>query len=1113
MLQIKNISKTYKTGDLIQKALDNVSLNLRDNEFVAVLGPSGSGKTTLLNIIGGLDRYDDGDLIINNVSTKNYKDRDWDTYRNHTIGFVFQSYNLIPHQNILSNVELALTIGGISRKERRQRALNALDEVGLKDQAHKKPNQMSGGQMQRVAIARALVNNPDILLADEPTGALDSKTSIQVMELLKKVAQDRLVVMVTHNPELANEYANRIVNLKDGVILSDSNPLLIEDMPLNEKVKKVKKAHMSFLTALSLSLNNLLTKKGRTILTAFAGSIGIIGIALILALSTGFQNYIDKIQEDTMSSYPLTIQSETTNVFGAILSSRISSDEEIEENTVREQMLITSMMNSVGSNDLKSFKTWLENNEDKYEGDLTNITYAYSVTPRIFTKDVTDSIVQLNPSTVMSSIYSDSAMSVLSSLSASSSMGIFTEYDIEKVKENVELLKGEWPSAYNEVIIVLSDKDKISDLLVYSLGLRDNAELKSLITDVMSGEETKIKNEPMTFTYDDLLKVELKLVDTSDLYKYNAKYSTYEDMTSDKEYMETVYKNSESLKITGIAYSTNNSSSIAGIIYSHDLIEHVIDVASKSELVRKQLSNKDVDVFSGNSFDEKNKKEALDFNDMVSIDENMLKNAFKVNISKDDLNINTLDGDKMMDIATNTAKQIEQIDQIPSREQLTNLFAVINSYILNSYLNDYEADANNYIEIDSTKYLNINDYDAFIENNINGTTYKAKLETMLALLPTEVTSGISIDQLDGLVDYDALAKDIKKMFNDFYTRLREGSYGLVEDKYIIRTILLPNQTIIYGIEDTVNDPPLTVTIDRNSLAYEVVSDAKNIKETTNIINTIAKIKEEGPKGLVLQAMAQSMMPLVNSLQGLGDIFNNMISIDTKAFAKAFNFDMDEDEVSRLMQSMLTSSNASYSNNLINLGYQDLDDPTSISLYFTDFDSKEHFLTVLDEYNETVNDEDKEIKYTDITGLLMSSVQTIINAVTYVLIAFVSISLVVSSIMIAVITLISVMERTKEIGILRAMGASKKNVSSIFSAETFIIGLLSGVLGVTVSWLLTIPINNIIHALTDNYDINAILEIKPAIVLVIISIGLTIFAGFIPSKKAAKQDPVIALRTE
>ena len=601
MLKIKSISKTYKTGELIQVALDDVSLNLRENEFVSILGPSGSGKTTLLNIIGGLDRYDEGDLIINGVSTKNYKDRDWDTYRNHTIGFVFQSYNLIPHQNILSNVELALTIGGISSKERKQRALDALDKVGLKDQAHKKPNQLSGGQMQRVAIARALVNNPDILLADEPTGALDSKTSIQVMELLKEVAKDRLVVMVTHNPDLANQYSNRIVNLKDGKIISDSNPYIIEDDVLIDKPSKTKKAHMSFLTALSLSFNNLLTKKGRTILTAFAGSIGIIGIALILSLSTGFQNYIDKIQEDTLSSYPLTITSETADTTSAILSmvtDRKNNTAEGEE--LIERQYLTTMFSAIGTNDLKSLKKYLDNHYEDYKDDVTFINYNYSIKPIIYTIDATDKLSKLNPSSIVSSMYSQSANNLMSSFSFGSN-SIFSEMNenIESYKDQYEVLKGRWPEKYDELVIVLSEPNSISDLLVYSLGLRDTSELKTIMTNVMSGEPAGVNNDSLKLSYDDLLNIDLRLVLPTEVYKYNVKYDIYEDMSNDEQFMQDVYEKSLKLKVVGILCQKENSNSMAlstGVSYTKDLTKYIISACQNTAIVSKQLNNKNIDV-------------------------------------------------------------------------------------------------------------------------------------------------------------------------------------------------------------------------------------------------------------------------------------------------------------------------------------------------------------------------------------------------------------------------------------------------------------------------------------------------------------------------------------
>lgn len=1124
MLQIKNISKTYKTGNFIQKALDEVSLNLRDNEFVAILGPSGSGKTTLLNIIGGLDKYDSGDLIINGISTKDYKDKQWDTYRNHTIGFIFQSYNLIPHQTILSNVELALTIAGISKKEKTKLALDALDKVDLKEQAHKKPNQLSGGQMQRVAIARALVNNPSIVLADEPTGALDTKTSIQVMDLLKEVAKDRLVVMVTHNPELAKKYANRIVYLKDGVIIDDTNPYKGLESGLNPGTNpgsNLPPAHMSFLTALSLSFNNLLSKKGRTILTAFAGSIGIIGISLILALSTGFQNYIDKIQDDTMSSYPLTIQSETTNVFTALLQAHMPNDkEEADDGLVHEQLMISSMMDSVGSNDLKSFISYLNDNEDLYKDDVKKISYAYSITPRIYTKDITDTIVQLNPSTLMSSIYSDSAASLLSSMSAANAMGIFVQSDKETLESNTNLIQGRYPEKYNEVMLVLKDKDRIPDLLVYSLGLRDNKVLNQLVNDIMTNHESDIKDEAKTFTYDELINRQLKLINTSDLYKYNSKYDTYEDMSNDKEYLEDVYNKSEDLIITGAAYCNDNSS-LTGIVYYDSLVDHVIDLAKDSDIVKKQLKNPDIDVFSGNKFDKDKEKSGLNFNDMVSIDQDKLKNAFKFNLdtsaikdtdyasiilnnSNDIKETITSTTDSFVGVINNTYKSFGTTLIDSYNKMFTQTVTIATSCPNDNYV-DVAEPSKGCIFNEGDDYVEINGY-KYVPNNYISTSYVYYGEYS-PLDPNVKTVDFFINTFDLNEDFnnsiDLVCQNLKdKMYiNLTKDDIKNIAYEMFRTYFdeIRKNENFDSTTNLIKVDDLIDVDTVENAVLTNS-ASSIYGQAYN--SAKELINMLAA------KG-VASAVQESTTPLIKVFEGM----DKAITFDTQAFSSAFNFDMDEDELSRLMSSMLTSSSASYKNNLVNLGYQDKEEPTSISFYLNDFESKDNFLNLIDTYNQQVKDEDKDISYTDMTGLLMSSVSTIVNAVTYVLIAFVSISLIVSSIMIAVITLISVMERTKEIGILRAMGASKHNVSSIFNAETFIIGLLSGFIGVSISSLLTIPINNLIHKLTDVYDINAVLNLKPALILVLISVLLTMLAGFIPSKKAAKQDPVIALRSE
>ena len=1140
MLEIKNISKTYKTGNLVQKALDGVSLNLRDNEFVAILGPSGSGKTTLLNIIGGLDRYDSGDLIINHVSTKNYKDKDWDSYRNHTIGFVFQSYNLIPHQTVLANVELALTISGISKKERTRRALAALEEVGLKEQAHKKPNQMSGGQMQRVAIARALVNNPDILLADEPTGALDSKTSYQVMELLKKVAKDRLVVMVSHNPDLSEEYATRVVKIKDGKIIDDSDPYIVEE-EVEAKHKNLGKAKMGILTALSLSFNNLVSKKGRTILTAFAGSIGIIGIALILSLSAGFQNYIDQIQEETMASYPLTIDSNTTNIFSAIMGREMLNDgSQLKEGFVKEIPMITTAANSLGTNDLKTFKKWLEDNEEIYIEDINKIDYQYDVSPLIYSRDATGEIVQLNPSTMLSGIYSDSAMSMVSSMmQGSAMMGAFYEEDFNNLSD-YELLRGTYPSAYDEVLVVLNNKEMIPDLIVYSLGLRDTEELSALIQQVMNGEEVTIHNEQMMISYDDLLTLDFRLINATDLYKYNEKYDTYEDMNDDEKYIEELYSNAHKLKITGIAYSEGNS----GVIYSKELTSKVINDAYNTEIVQKQLNNKDIDVFSNTAFDEDKKDSGLDFNDLVTIDEDLLKEAFIVNISEDDFDFDMMDEEKMQEVIMGNAKEAATaVTSGPNVTQLSSAFTAMNTMMLDKYIDVYEStegiikeetlstplpqteenseENNNESNIPDVKYLYLKEelLDA-IASNITGENYKNALTAMASQAPEEYKEYVAMLSMLQAEDYDNLAASVKTSFYAYYKPVFESS--LVEPvrnengETVAKKILYTTQhQDIQGqrIEITIYGNPMSeskkVSTDLISSAIlDETAVAYTNKSVNSIVNNYATYMVAASIGKSLMSV---MEPMQDSFSELGDKFSgDIFEFDTEKFKEAFQFEMDEEELSRLMSSMIKSSSATYKNNLKNLGYQDENDPSSISFYFKDFDSKNHFMDILDEYNENV-DEEYKISYTDITGLMMSSVATIIDSVTYVLIAFVSISLIVSSIMIAVITLISVMERTKEIGILRAMGASKSNVSSIFTAETFIIGFLSGSLGILVSYLALIPINMVIHNI--NTDITAVLEIQYAVILIAISVALTLVSGLIPSRKAAKQDPVIALRSE
>ena len=1065
MLQIKNISKQYKTGDLVQNALHDVSLNLRDNEFVSILGPSGSGKTTLLNIIGGLDRYDSGDLIINNVSTKDYKDRDWDSYRNHTIGFVFQSYNLIPHQTVLANVELALTIGGISKKERKRRALEALDEVGLKEQAHKRPNQMSGGQMQRVAIARALVNNPDILLADEPTGALDTETSVQVMELLKKVADDRLVIMVTHNPELAEQYSTRIVKLRDGKIIDDSDPFVPEEIEEDPpKYKNLGKASMSILTALSLSFNNLLTKKGRTFLTAFAGSIGIIGIALILSLSTGFQNYIDQIQEDTLTSYPLSITSETADTTSALLAMASQTGESTGEDTVRERQYISTMFSKIGKNDLTSLKKYLEKESDKVDEMVSLTRYQYSVQPMIYTRDPSDKITQLNPNTMMSSL-----MGGGSSMMMSASTSVFYEMmDAPEVLEGqYDVLEGRWPKKYNEAIIVLPEPNGMPDMLVYSLGLRDSSEMKEMISKIMAGEAVEETGEPLEFTYEELMNLPFKLVDASDTYKYNEAYHVYESMVADEAYMQEVYENALDLKIVGVVCAKDGSSSTnltTGVAYTKALTEHVIETASESEIVKKQMADEEIDVFSNKRFDDQSEEAGLNFQDMISIDTNMLSSAFGMSISESDIQTMTQGymGDISAAITADTSK---------AEAAFNNTLATIATNMLNGYIEENKSDL-----FGGAALIKMSDVDGVVNEVMASEETKALLASL---------------EGDYLIPRDT--------YVPIYTELLKGMLQAY--------ITIGSQTQIPGMPNDPNDPCAILAAEAVTPFVTEFIGEEMIASTAQTL--AAKMTEAVMQKTILSKVGELSGKLIGTMA-------SSFGVDEEKIAQAFKFELSEDELMRLMETMSASSVEKNANtNLISLGYQDIDEPTAISFYFNDFESKESFIDFLDAYNKKMEKKDdaKVVKYTDITGILMSSVKTIVDSVSYVLIAFVSISLVVSSIMIGIITYISVLERTKEIGVLRAIGASKKNISSIFNAETFIVGLCSGLLGILVTLLLLIPINYIIHSLTGNMSITAVLPTEGGTVLVILSVILTLIGGLIPSKQAAKKDPVLALRSE
>ena len=1060
MLELKKITKIYKTASLQQKALNNVSVSFRQCEFAAILGPSGSGKTTLLNIIGGLDKYTSGDLIINGISTKKYKDSSWDSYRNHRIGFVFQSYNLIPHQTVLQNVVLALTLSGISKHEANERAKKALTDVGLKEHIYKKPNELSGGQMQRVAIARALVNDPDILLADEPTGALDSETSVQVMKILKKISKDKLVIMVTHNPDLAQEYANRIITLKDGKITSDTNPFN-ESKNVIEYSNKNKKTSMSFLTALGLSFNNLMTKKGRTILVSLAGSIGIIGIALIMSLSTGFQNYIDKIQEDTLSSYPLTIYDENADMTELLLSMMGSTEtEEIESNKVYERNFITSMFGSVSKNDLRNFKIYLNQNYDEVKDDITTIKYSYSISPNIYSK-YNGKVVRLNPSTMFSS-FSNSLYSQYSS--------VYNEMidDTDSLDEQFDVVAGRWPKEYDELIIVLQEPHTIADMLVYSLGLRDPEELSELVGKMMAGETVEINNTPYEFTYEELMNLELKLILTKDLYKYNSKYNIYEYMNEDEKYLEDLYNESISLKVVGIVCPKGDTNSMAlqnGVAYTSKLTKYIISNSYESDIVKKQLDNRDIDVFSNSKFSDKKSESQLDFEDLIKVDEDMLKSAFNIKI--DEKTIKSMTEGYMNKISSSITADIN-----PALDDLTNNFKTMASDVMTDLVNNPV----NKVDGLNLPLVYMNEVDSRISDYMSSNDAKNILSSLEKkyVIPSDV-------------------------FNSTYTSLISG--------------LIKGYITVYNQSDT------TYTTDPSNPGAIINSMVINPTITTYLNQDMIKqILEAFATKMTEAVMQKEILSNVGLLTGdLVSSFASAFNVDPSKIAGAFKFDLSEDELKRIMSAMNGANNSTNAKaNLILLGYQDEDEPTAISFYFKSFDAKENFIAFIDKYNDLMEkneEEDKVINYTDTTGILMGSVKKVVNSVSYVLIAFVSISLVVSSIMIGIITYISVLERTKEIGILRAIGASKRNVSSIFSAETFIIGFLSGLFGIIITLLCIPVINGIIHSLTDNNNINATIAVKSCITLIILSIILTLIGGLIPSKKASKQDPVIALRSE
>lgn len=1158
MLQVKNIKKEYKTGNFVQKALDDVSLNLRDNEFVAILGPSGSGKTTLLNIIGGLDRYDSGDLIINGISTKHYKDRDWDSYRNHTVGFIFQSYNLIPHQTILSNVELALTISGISGEERKKRSLDALEKVGLKGQEHKLPSQMSGGQMQRVAIARALVNNPDIVLADEPTGALDSATSVQVMDLLQEVAKDRLVVMVTHNPELAKQYATRIVVLKDGTIRSDSDPYIVEETEEEPVHKNMGKTGMSLFTSLSLSFNNLRTKWARTLLVSFAGSIGIIGIALILSLSNGVQKYIKDTEEETLSEYPLEIDKDSFSMTSMLGVSSASGESEERTAEVNEAQILGTMLSNVDNNDLKSLHEYLESADCTIPDYAKAIEYSYGITPLIYQENEDGSYRKVNPNDTFAPLgISSSSSSVVSS---AMDMDVFSEFPSTSslYDDQYDLKAGHFPENENECMLVLGTNGRLSDFVLYMIGVKDPNELDDYVETFANNESVTVKESHGEYTYEDFIGITFKVVNNSDCYTYDETYEVYSDRSEDENYMGEVIENGMDLTIVGVM-EPKEDAKIAmlqmGVYYTPELVDTIRENAMKSEVVKAQLSSPDINVLTGNAFGESG--DSIDMNELFSIDEERITNAFHIDTNALTINTSALEnidyaGAVNQDLINNTMPDL-------SADTYKNLFSDIHIQI------SYDGLKDTFTSI-------MSGYWASAEKNPS-TDYGNLAQSMMEYFNTREGQQLLCDEVlkliesnkENVLDTDTLQKSLENIFSEYIKQSNgdiseESFHAFINSEEGIELVKDAEETlwntalskmsfdskaleqcgnslmtgyIQYAQANGKPDPSLLQSSFETYMQSEegkglleagVKNSISNYDEIagqlTSVYNTVAS-DVECAIGTVMQDIttnigSQITSAMTTAVKDMANSIPNAFYVDGNALANSFSLKMDEEELQALMMSMRSAASASYQKNLTTFGYAEDEDYSEITIYPYDFEGKEEIKNLLDDYNtlmEEQGQEEKVITYTDLVGSLMSSVTDIINNISYILIAFVAISLVVSSIMIGVITYISVLERKKEIGILRAMGASKHNISEVFNAETFITGLLAGCIGIGLTLILIYPTNYVIHEIGNVNEINAYLEPSSGVVLILLSICLTLIGGIIPSKKAAKSDPVAALRSE
>ena len=1100
MLQLNHIKKEYKTGDLVQKALDDVSLNLRDNEFVAILGPSGSGKTTLLNVIGGLDRYDSGDLIINGISTKKYTDRDWDSYRNHTIGFVFQSYNLIPHQTVLSNVELALTISGISGAERRSRATKALEQVGLGDQLHKHPSEMSGGQMQRVAIARALVNNPDILLADEPTGALDSDTSIQVMELLKEVAKDRLVVMVTHNPELAEQYATRIVRLRDGVIQSDTAPFAPDDSAQVPPVhKNLGHSSMSPLTALALSFNNLLTKKTRTLLTAFAGSIGIIGIALILSLSAGVSNYIQEMERSTLSEYPLQIS--TTGVDLAALLDPGSYTNAVANNTnvgatsasstpegmvtVRELLSQLTEDNS-SVNDLASLKKYLDSDECTISEDAASIEYSYGIAPLIYRQNKDGTVRQIFPDSSLSALNNTtSAAGIVSSMTNQS---VFTEMAEEPslYEDQYDVKAGRWPKSYNEAVLVLNSDGSISDYALYILGIEDDSVMMRFLQEYAKNKNTQAPTGYGTYPYDTFVGLKYKIVTSSDYYVYDEERQIWRNRSDDEAYVEQLVENSPDLTIVGVVQPRADASSTIlpiGVAYTHALTYYAIDHAAKSEVVKQQLADPEVNVLTGERFDADQREPDLDISSLFSVDTDMLKDAFQFDASKLQFDLSGA-----FDLQDGSFDFSSILDPSAFQLDLSDLD------LSNIDMSD--------VELPDMDALDLSQLFADMDLSVSEDALQSLMKKIMNGYKRYIIS-------NGILNLDKIGFSSYMESDQFKQLLSESMGDLLDTTGLQEQFTASLQQNLQGI--------MTSYLQSYSEQLsQKLGDALQTKLTAAIQTQMSTVMQQLMTQLITQFSQQIQSAIQNNIAQLSSQVEDALKIDPTVFQSAVQVNMSTDDLVDLVKMNLQSSTTSYGSVLGALGYSDYAKPGSIWIYPKSFEAKNRIVDSLNAYNAAMRaqgEEDKVIVFSDTVGTLMSAVTKIVDMVSNVLVAFVAISLVVSSIMIGVITYISVLERRKEIGILRAIGASKHNVSEVFNAETFIIGMCSGVIGVGLCLLLLIPGNMLIHSIAGTTSVTAVLPPKAALVLIVLATLLTILGGLIPARSAAKCNPVTALRSE